>query len=82
MANSVPTVEPSKALLIGVGRPLNYVPSKGGPDYIGQPFPNALEAFEESEGFWFVFRRMLAPKNKTDFECNFAVTTVREFNMF
>jgi hypothetical protein len=82
MSNSLPPVEPPKALLIGVGRPLNYVPTKGGPDYIGEPFPNALGGFEESGGFPFVFQRMLAPKNEIDVECiSFAVTTIREFNM-
>jgi hypothetical protein len=67
MSDALPPVEPPKALLIGVGRPLNYVPSKGDPDYIGEPFPNALEGFEDG-GFRFVFQRMLAPKNEIDVE--------------
>lgn len=59
MSNSLPIIEPPKPLLIGVGRPLNCVPSKGDPDYIGEPLPNALEGCEDVGGFRFVFRHNL-----------------------
>lgn len=52
MSNSLPAVQPSTTLLIGVGRPLNYVPRMCAPDYIGEPFPNVLEGVEEG-GFRF-----------------------------
>jgi hypothetical protein len=78
MSNSLPT----KALLIGIGRPLNYVPSKGDPDYIGEPLPNALEGYEDRGGFRFVFRPVLGPKNESDTKgVSLGLTTIREFNM-
>ena len=42
MSSSLPTDEPPKDLAPSVGRPLNYVPRKGDPNYIGEPFANAL----------------------------------------
>ena len=34
--------ETRKALLPGFGRPLNYVPENGAPDYVGELFSTAL----------------------------------------
>jgi len=83
MSDSSPIIEPPKPLLIGVGRPLNCVPSKGDPDYIGEPFPNALEGYDDAVGgFRFVFRHMLGPKNESDIEgVSLRVMTLREFDM-
>jgi len=46
--------ESNKALLPGVGRPLDYIPDRTAPDYVGDLFKNALSAediWAVSEGF-------------------------------
>jgi len=44
MASSQP--EKKNALLPGFGRPLNYVPLKTDPDYVGDLFKNALSMID------------------------------------
>ena len=43
------TANSKKALLPGCGRPLNYIPKRTDPDYIGGLFKNALSSVDIEE---------------------------------
>jgi len=47
---NIVTFKMDRLLLPGFGRPLNYVPEEGDPDYTGPLFPSALSALAIETG--------------------------------